>query len=82
VLQAALTIGVGLVAGVLSGMFGVGGGLVTTPAIRLLLGFPALIALGTPLPVILPTAVAGAASYEPASSRVLWARSVRSPVRG
>jgi uncharacterized membrane protein YfcA len=63
VLQAALTIGVGLVAGVLSGMFGVGGGLVTTPAIRLLLGFPALIALGTPLPVILPTAVAGAASY-------------------
>jgi uncharacterized membrane protein YfcA len=61
--QAALTIGVGLVAGVLSGMFGIGGGLVTTPAIRLLLGFPALIAVGTPLPVILPTAVAGAVSY-------------------
>jgi uncharacterized membrane protein YfcA len=61
--QAALTIGVGLVAGVLSGMFGIGGGLVTTPAIRLLLGFPALIAVGTPLPVILPTAAAGAVSY-------------------
>jgi uncharacterized membrane protein YfcA len=61
--QAALTIGVGLVSGALSGMFGIGGGLVTTPAIRLLLGFPALIAVGTPLVVILPTAVTGAVSY-------------------
>lgn len=57
------TVAVGLVSGVLSGMFGIGGGLVTTPAIRLLLGFPALIAVGTPLPVILPTAIAGAVSY-------------------
>jgi uncharacterized membrane protein YfcA len=59
----ALTVAVGLVSGLLSGQFGIGGGLVTTPAIRLLLGYPALIALGTPLPVILPTAVAGAVSY-------------------
>lgn len=56
-------IAVGLAAGVLSGAFGVGGGVVTTPAIRLLLGFPALIAVGTPLPVIVPTALAGAWSY-------------------
>jgi uncharacterized membrane protein YfcA len=48
---------------VLSGMFGIGGGIVTTPAIRLLLGFPALVAVGTPLAVILPTAAAGAFSY-------------------
>lgn len=58
-----LTVAVGLVSGVLSGQFGIGGGLVTTPAIRLLLGYPALIAVGTPLPVILPTALAGALSY-------------------
>ncbi len=55
--------GVGLVAGALSGAFGVGGGVVTTPAIRLLLGYPELIAVGTPLPVILPTALAGALTH-------------------
>lgn len=58
-----VVVGVGLAAGVLSGAFGVGGGVVTTPAIRLLLGYPALIAVGTPLPVIVPTALAGAWSY-------------------
>jgi len=58
-----LTVAIGLVAGVLSGMFGIGGALVTTPAIRLLLGRPELIAVGTPLPVIIPTAVAGALVY-------------------
>lgn len=58
-----VTVAVGLVAGLLSGMFGIGGGLVTTPAIRLLLGQPELIAVGTPLPVIIPTALAGALSY-------------------
>jgi uncharacterized membrane protein YfcA len=58
-----LTVAVGLVSGVLSGHFGIGGGLVTTPAIRLLLGYPALIAVGTPLLVILPTALTGALSY-------------------
>ncbi|MDO8963460.1 MAG: sulfite exporter TauE/SafE family protein [Coriobacteriia bacterium] len=58
-----VTVAVGLVSGVLSGMFGIGGGVVTTPAIRLLLGYPALIAVGTPLPVILPGAVTGAISY-------------------
>jgi uncharacterized membrane protein YfcA len=59
----ALAVAVGLASGVLSGAFGIGGGLVTTPAIRLLLGYPALIAVGTPLPVILPTALAGAFGY-------------------
>lgn len=60
---AALAIAVGLVSGVLSGAFGIGGGLVTTPAIRLVLAYPALVAVGTPLPVILPGAVTGALSY-------------------
>jgi uncharacterized membrane protein YfcA len=60
---AVATIAVGLASGVLSGAFGIGGGLLTTPAITLLLGYPALIAVGTPLPVILPGALTGAASY-------------------
>ncbi|HET6497781.1 MAG TPA: sulfite exporter TauE/SafE family protein [Coriobacteriia bacterium] len=54
---------VGVGAGILSGAFGVGGGVLTTPAIRLLLGQPELIAVGTPLPAILPTAIAGAAAH-------------------
>jgi uncharacterized membrane protein YfcA len=60
---AALSVLVGFVSGVLSGAFGIGGGLVTTPAIRLVLAYPALVAVGTPLPVILPGAITGAASY-------------------
>lgn len=59
----ALTVVVGSVSGVLSGAFGIGGGLVTTPAIRLVLGFDALIAVGTPLAVIIPGAVTGAWGY-------------------
>ena len=57
------TVGIGFVSGVLSGMFGIGGGIVTTPAIRLILGAPALVAVGTPLPVIFPSAVTGALNY-------------------
>jgi uncharacterized membrane protein YfcA len=58
-----LAAAIGLVSGVLSGAFGIGGGIITTPAIRLLLGAPALVAVGTPLPVIIPTAITGAVSY-------------------
>lgn len=54
---------IGFVSGVLSGMFGIGGGIITTPAIRLLMAAPALVAVGTPLPVILPSALTGALSY-------------------
>lgn len=50
---------VGFSAGILSGTFGIGGGILTTPAIRLLLGYPAQIAVGTPLLLsILPAMVA------------------------
>jgi uncharacterized membrane protein YfcA len=55
--------GIGLVSGILSGAFGIGGGIITTPGIRLLLGAPALVAVGTPLPVIFPSAVTGLLSY-------------------
>ena len=46
----------GFASGFTSGAFGVGGGVITTPAIRLLLSQSSDIALGTPLPVILPSA--------------------------
>ena len=35
----------------------------TTPAIRLLLGYPELVAVGTPLVTIIPTAVTGSIAY-------------------
>jgi uncharacterized membrane protein YfcA len=56
-------VAVGAVSGLLSGMFGIGGGIITTPAIRVMLGYPALVAVGTPLLVIVPTTLTGAWSY-------------------
>lgn len=53
---------VGTVLGFLSGLFGVGGSAVATPVLRLL-GISPFIALATPLPVALPTAVAGGYVY-------------------
>lgn len=60
---AGLGILIGLVAGVGAGLFGVGGGIVTTPAIQVLLGGTAIEAVATPLPVIFPTALVGALTY-------------------
>lgn len=54
---------IGFASGLMSGMFGIGGAILTTPAVRLLLGAPALIAVGTPLPVILPGALTGVYEY-------------------
>jgi uncharacterized protein len=53
----------GAVAGVLSGVFGVGGGIVMTPGIQVLLDARPIVALATPLPVIVPTALTGALTY-------------------
>jgi len=55
---------IGLAAGYLSGQFGVGGGIITTPAIRLILGKSAMIALGTPLLIMIPTVISGAYVYK------------------
>src|SRR5205823_5608481 len=55
-------IGVGVALGFLSGLFGVGGSSVATPVLRLL-GVPSLVALATPLPVTLPTALVGGLTY-------------------
>lgn len=57
-----LTLVVGFFTGVLSGAFGVGGAVISTPGIRLL-GASALVAVGTTLPAIIPGAAAGAFRY-------------------
>ena len=61
--HAAIGVLLGFVAGIMSGLFGVGGGIITTPGIQLLLGGAPYIAVGTPLPVIVPTALVGAYTY-------------------
>ncbi len=50
----------GLVAGVLAGLFGVGGGILFVPTLALVLGLTQLHAEATSLLAILPTAAAGA----------------------
>jgi len=61
-LKDALTVVVGIGTGLLSASFGVGGAVVSTPAIRAL-GVPALLAVGTTLPSIFPSAAIGTARY-------------------
>jgi uncharacterized membrane protein YfcA len=56
-------LGVGCVAGFASGLMGLGGGIILTPLLRLLLGIPPLIALATPLPVLIPTAISSSVAY-------------------
>ena len=62
-LEAVLAVLSGLAAGVLSGLFGIGGGTVMTPAVQALLGAAPIVALATPLPAIFPTAITGAWTY-------------------
>lgn len=55
---------IGLVGGVLSGLFGIGGGLVIVPGLMLLAGFTAAEAAGTSLAaLLLPVGILGAAEY-------------------
>src|SRR5450756_2160689 len=54
---------IGMVSAFLAGMFGVGGAGISTPAIRLVLGASPGIALGTTLPVTIPTSLTGAITY-------------------
>lgn len=61
--DAALGLVVGIVSGTLAGLFGIGGGIVMQPGIQVLLGTTPIVAVGTALPVIFPTAVAGAITY-------------------
>ena len=57
-------IALGLAAGVLSGLFGIGGGLVIVPALVVLFGFPIKVANGTSLCALLaPTGLLGVIEY-------------------
>lgn len=57
--SAAALVAVGLVTGVTAGLFGIGGGVVVVPALMLLVGVGPLLAKGTSLVVMLPTAASG-----------------------
>lgn len=54
---------IGLVGGVISGLFGVGGGIVLVPAMMFFLGMGIKAAVGTSLVVIIPTAITGALKH-------------------
>jgi len=57
--HAAIAIALGLAAGVLAGLFGVGGGILFVPALTIVLGVEQHSAQGTSLLAIIPTVVVG-----------------------
>jgi uncharacterized membrane protein YfcA len=59
VMTGILVIGVGALSGVMSGLLGVGGGIVMVPSLELLLSMGPAVAKGTSLVVIIPTALVG-----------------------
>ena len=54
---------IGLVSGIASGLFGVGGGIVMVPAMMFFMGMDIKAAVGTSLAVIIPTALAGSGKH-------------------
>ncbi|GAA3911792.1 sulfite exporter TauE/SafE family protein [Microbacterium invictum] len=56
-------IGIGLAAGLMSGLFGVGGGTIIVPLLVMFLHFDQRLAAGTSLAAIVPTATVGVISY-------------------
>ena len=56
-------VAIGLLSGFLSGMFGIGGGIVIVPLLVMLAKFPRKLAAGTSLGAIVPAALVGVASY-------------------
>ena len=56
-------VAIGLAAGLASGVFGVGGGVIIVPALVALLGFDQRLAHGTSLTAILPISMAGTVGY-------------------
>ena len=62
--QLLVVAGIGLVAGVLSGLFGIGGGIVIVPMLILLVGLTTTQAVGTSLAaLLLPVGALGALEY-------------------
>lgn len=58
-----LPLGVGVFAGIMSGLCGVGGGIVMVPCFTYLLGMDQKSAIATSMAVILPTAIMGASRF-------------------
>jgi len=52
-------VGLGLAAGILAGLLGVGGGIIIVPVLIVAFGVPSVVAKGTSLLVIIPTALSG-----------------------
>ncbi|HEU0131777.1 MAG TPA: sulfite exporter TauE/SafE family protein [Mycobacteriales bacterium] len=68
------TLGLGLLAGVLSGIFGIGGGVVIVPGLVLLLGMSQKTATGTSLlALLLPVGVLAVRAYARAGHVDVWA---------
>jgi uncharacterized membrane protein YfcA len=63
IIDAVLSLFAGVLTGLLSAIFGVGGGLIVVPYMVLVFGASQHLAEGTSLVVIIPTALAGALTY-------------------
>ncbi len=61
-LLVAALVGTGLVTGILSGLLGVGGGVIVVPVLMLLFGASDLVAKGTSLLMMIPTSITGTIS--------------------
>jgi uncharacterized protein len=59
VLEAVAVVGLGIGAGILAGLFGVGGGILFVPALTLVVGLSQIDAEGTSLLAIIPVAILG-----------------------
>ena len=59
-----LIVAIGLLAGIFSGLFGIGGGIVMVPAMVVLANFPLIKATGTSLAaILLPVGILGVIAY-------------------
>lgn len=54
---------IGILIGLLSGLFGIGGALIATPLLKIFAGLSPLLALATPLPAAIPSAISGSIVY-------------------
>lgn len=67
-----ILVATGFVLGVLSGLLGIGGGMLTIPTFRLALGLTAVSTTATSLLVIIPTAITGALSHIREKTCIVW----------
>ena len=71
-LNITLFVAIGLAAGFLSGLLGIGGGVLMVPALAVLMSFEQHAAHGTSLAVIVPGALAGALVYHLTGGHIEW----------